>query len=153
MKNIICTSITLLILFTAGASSALEVTVGKSALKLKKPLHLAQNTIFHDKIQFDTSTDGMEGGQNFGTVESVQECIQRRGLEFAGDVGGHPLHGYDSDGDYIVDDSEDKNRNCRCDVDETCWYMADTDDDGILDSDEADGCGNNPDPNCTSNDR
>ncbi len=83
--------------------------------------------------------DGQDGypldadnGSDSGRFASVQECRQMRSLIHSGQTG-LVAPGYDTDGDGIVDDIEDEDRNCVCDPDETCWYKADTDNDGIVD--------------------
>ena len=65
---------------------------------------------------------------------SIAACRQARGLQSAAQgTKGAVKPGYDTDGDGLMDDWEDTNRNCICDETETCWYKIDTDGDGIPD--------------------
>ena len=65
---------------------------------------------------------------------SIRQCWDERGIT-SFTMSGGPAPDFDSDGDYLFDDHEDLNKNCRCDRDlgETCWDDKDTDNDGLLD--------------------
>jgi len=63
---------------------------------------------------------------------SVAECRANMGV--IGEEYKRPIApGCDSDGDGLMDDTEDQNLNCACDQGETCWYNPDTDGDGVPD--------------------
>ncbi len=106
-----------------------------------------------DPFDPDTDDDGIfDGEDNYPLHDdsgnaserfaNVQECRLYRGITHSGQTG-IVAPGYDSDGDHLSDDTEDSNRNCVCDPGETCWYEADSDDDGLMDDLEA-RLGTNP---------
>lgn len=63
---------------------------------------------------------------------SEPECVSRMSLTTEG-MRRPTMPGYDSDGDGLLDDTEDQNRNCACDPGETCWHDPDSDHDGVPD--------------------
>ncbi len=79
-------------------------------------------------------TNGNPGNRlNRKRFMSKYECLKKRNLLIGTSATGIQAPGYDTDGDNIPDDREDTNRNCDCTDDTTCWYMADTDGDGLHD--------------------